>query len=32
MHSRATYNESQAQEAIDHVRAFFELLAVRLKE
>jgi hypothetical protein len=32
MHSRATYNESQAQEAIDHVRAFFEILAVRLKE
>jgi hypothetical protein len=31
-HARATYNESQAKEAIDHVRSFFETLAKRLKE
>jgi hypothetical protein len=31
-HARATYNESQAKEAIDHVRSFFETLATRLKE
>lgn len=31
-HARATYSESQAKEAIDHVRSFFEILAPRLKE
>jgi hypothetical protein len=31
-HGRATYNESEAIEAIDHVRSFFETLATRLKE
>jgi hypothetical protein len=31
-HGRATYNEPKAKEAIDHVRAFFETLAERLKE
>ncbi len=31
-HARATYNESQAKDAIDHVRSFFEILATRLKE
>jgi HEPN domain-containing protein len=31
-HARATYNESQAKEVIDHVRSFFEFLVSRLKE
>lgn len=31
-HGRASYNESQAREVIDHVRAFFEIAAARLKE
>jgi hypothetical protein len=31
-HARASYNEAQAKEAIDHVRSFFELLAPRLSE
>jgi hypothetical protein len=31
-HARATYNEAQAREVIDHVRAFFEIAAARLKE
>jgi hypothetical protein len=31
-HARASYNEPQAIEAIDHVRSFFEILATRLKE
>jgi hypothetical protein len=31
-HARASYNEPQAKEAIDHVRAFFETLAMRLKK
>jgi hypothetical protein len=31
-HARASYNEPQAIEAIDHVRSFFEVLAPRLKE
>jgi hypothetical protein len=31
-HARASYNETQAKEAIDHVRSFFELLASRLSE
>lgn len=31
-HARATYNEPQAKEVIDHVRSFFETLASRLKE
>jgi hypothetical protein len=31
-HARATYDEAQAIEVIDHVRSFFEFLATRLKE
>jgi hypothetical protein len=31
-HARATYDETQAIEVIDHVRSFFEFLATRLKE
>lgn len=31
-HARATYDEAQAQEALTHVRSFFEVLAKRLKE
>jgi hypothetical protein len=31
-HARASYEEPQAKEAIDHVRSFFEILAPRLKE
>jgi hypothetical protein len=31
-HGRATYNEREAIEAIDHVRSFFETLATRLGE
>ena len=31
-HARASYNESEATEAIDHVRSFFETLATRLRE
>jgi len=31
-HARATYNEPQAKEAIDHVRSFFETLATNLHE
>jgi hypothetical protein len=31
-HARATYTEPEAIEAIDHVRSFFETLAIRLKE
>jgi hypothetical protein len=32
MHARASYDEDEAREAIDHVRSFFEVLATRLKE
>ncbi len=32
MHARATYNENQAREVIDHVRKFFETLSQRLAE
>jgi hypothetical protein len=32
MHARATYNEPQAKEALEHVRSFFETLAERLSE
>jgi hypothetical protein len=31
-HARATYNEAEAIEAIDHVRSFFETLATQLRE
>jgi hypothetical protein len=31
-HARATYNEAQALEALEHVRSFFETLASQLKE
>lgn len=31
-HGRASYTESQAREIIDHVRAFFEIVADRLNE
>jgi hypothetical protein len=31
-HARATYDESQAREALEHVRSFFEVLATRLTE
>jgi hypothetical protein len=31
-HARATFNEAQAKEAIDHVRSFFETISARLKE
>ncbi|MBR9971299.1 HEPN domain-containing protein [Magnetospirillum sulfuroxidans] len=31
-HGRATYDERQAEEVIDHVRSFFEMLATRLNE
>jgi hypothetical protein len=31
-HARATYNEPQAKEALDHVRSFLEVLAIQLHE
>jgi hypothetical protein len=31
-HARATYDEEQAREVVDHVRSFFETIAKRLKE
>jgi hypothetical protein len=31
-HARAVYSEGQAKEVIDHVRSFFDALAVRLSE
>jgi hypothetical protein len=31
-HARATFNEAQAKEAIDHVRSFFDVISARLEE
>lgn len=32
MHARSVYSQSQAQEALEHVRSFFDALSIRLAE